>query len=401
MQRPSPERGASASTIRFHELLVQHGPQYLRRFGSTMPWRQRWVLQRILHCRTAALGGQLFACPECGARHYRYHSCNDRHCPLCGQTDADQWLARQQSRLLLPVSYFLVTFTLPEPLQRWIRSHPKAGYDLLFQTSAQALQDLAANPKHLGARLAMLGILHTWSRTLLYHPHIHYLVPAGGLSLDQRQWLPANPKFLLSVFPLSQHFRHLFYQALKKHQPKALRSLPRKTWKQRWVVHSQPVGSGQQALQYLSRYVFKTATGNRPLQRLANGPVRWPYRDSASGQPAHQDLTPEELLRRFLQHILPPGYCRVRLFGWFHPAGRPKLNRARALLKQTPLLTQAQRDAWQPDEALFEVVHALESQPAPPPQCPFCKKPMALIGRWRAGQPVPAPPSLPIPRAPP
>jgi hypothetical protein len=215
-----------------------------------MPGRQRQVLQRILRCRTPALGGQLFACSDCGAHHFRYHSCNDRHCPLCGQTDAEQWLACRESRLLLPTN-------------------------------------------------------------------------------------------------------HLFYQALQKHDPQALASLPGKVWTQRWVVHSQPVGSGQQALHYLSRYIFKTATGNRPLELLSDGRVRWPYRNSASGQPAYQDFTPEELLRRFLQHILPCGYHRVRLFGWFHPASGQKLNRVRALLKQAPVLTQAQREAWQLGEESF------------------------------------------------
>ncbi len=386
MKTTSLERGVSASTICFHELLVRQGPEYLQRFGPSMPARQREVLQRILRCRTPALGGQLFSCPDCGAHHYRYHSCNDRHCPLCGQTDADQWLARQESRLLLPTPCFLATFTLPEPLRQWMRSHPKAGYDLLFETSAQALQDLAGNPKHLGASLAMLGILHTWSRTLIYHPHIYYLVPGGGLGLDQRHWVPAQENFLLPVYPLSDHFRHLFYQALQQHHPEALRSLPRKIWKQRWVVHSQPVGSGQQALQYLSRYVFKTATGNRPLELLPDGRVRWPYRDSATGQPGHQDLTPDELLRRFLQHILPSGYHRVRLFGWFHPASRRKLNRVRALLKQSPLLTQAEQEAWQPGEEVFETAQPVENKPAPPPECPHCKKPMLLAGSWRAGR---------------
>jgi hypothetical protein len=376
--------------------LVRHGPEYLQRFGSSMPARQREVLECILRCRTPALGGQLFACPDCGAHHFRYHSCNDRHCPLCGQTDADAWLARQESRLLLPTSYFLVTFTLPEALRQWMRSHPKAGYDLLFQTSAQALQDLARNPKRIGASLAMLGILHTWSRTLIYHPHIHYLVPGGGLSLDQRQWVPAKGKFLLPVFPLSDHFRHLFYQALQKHHSDELRGLPRKIWKQRWVVHSQAVGSGQQALQYLSRYIFKTATGNRPLVRLPDGRVRWPYRDSATGQPAHQNLTPEELLRRFLQHVLPSGYHRVRLFGWFHPACRKKLNRVRALFREPPLLSQPEQQAWQPGEELFQKIDPPENKPPPPPQCPHCKKPMLLIGAWRAGQSP-----LAIARAPP
>ena len=154
----------------------------------------------------------------------------------------------------------------------------------------------------------------------------------------------------------------------------------------RWVVHSQPVGSGQQALQYLSRYVFKTATGNRPLQLLPEGRVRWPYRDSATGQPGHQDLTADELVRRFLQHILPSGYHRVRLFGWFHPASRRKLNRVRALLKQSPLLTQAERETWQPGQEKVEPVQPAQEKPAPAPQCPRCHKPMVLLGTWRAGQ---------------
>ncbi len=396
MRPASPERGESASTLSVHQLLVRHGPEYLQRFGPSLPARQRQVLQRILACRTPALGGQLFGCRECGTYHYRYHSCNDRHCPLCGQTDADQWLARQASRLLLPTPYFLLTFTVPEPLRPWIRSHPQAGYDLLFEASAQALQDLAANPKRLGASLALLGVLHTWSRTLIYHPHIHYLVPGGGLRPDQRQWVAAKTNFLLPVVPLSDHFRQLFYQALQKQHPAALQSLPRKTWQQRWVVHSLPVGSGQNALHYLSRYVFKTATGNRALALCPSGQVRWPYRDSATGQRRTLDLAPGELLRRFLQHVLPAGYHRVRCFGWFHPAARPKLNRVRALLKQGPVLTPAERAAWQPSPQTLETLPPADPSLAPTPQCPHCHKPMVLLGRWPVGQSPPA-----LARAPP
>jgi len=180
---PALAGGSGTQRLTVHELLTQFGPLYLEQFGSAMPARQREVLQRILRCRTPALGGELFGCPECpGQFHYRYHSCNDRHCPLCGATDADHWLEQQRQRLLLPVPYFLVTFTLPDPLRSWIRSHPKVGYEILFDASAQALQDLAGNPKRLGAQLGMLGILHTWSRTLIFHPHVHYLVPGGGLS---------------------------------------------------------------------------------------------------------------------------------------------------------------------------------------------------------------------------
>jgi len=212
-----------------------------------MPPRQREVLERILRCRTAALGGELFGCPDCRQFHYRYHSCNDRHCPLCGATDADDWLEQQRPRLLLPVPYFLVTFTVPDPLRSWIRSHPQIGYEILFDASAQALQELAANPKRLGAQLGMLGILHTWSRTLIFHPHVHYLVPGGGLSLDQRQWIASRPKFLFPEKPLGLHFRTLFHQHLQQRAPEALHQLPAKIWKQNWGVDCAAAGSGENA----------------------------------------------------------------------------------------------------------------------------------------------------------
>ena len=247
--------GSSADRLSVHELLTQFGPAYLEEFGSAMPMRQRQVLTRILRCRTPALGGELVDCPDCGYFRYRYHSCNDRHCPLCGTTDADQWLEQQRQRLLLPVPYFLVTFTLPDPLRSWIRSHPKLGYQLLFSTSAKALQDLAANPARLGAHLGMLGVLHTWSRTLIFHPHIHYLVPGGGLSPDQRRWIASPPEFLVHRTPLGLHFRTLFRQQLQKRAPEAMAQLPEKIWNQTWGVNCQAVGSGQKTLAYLARYV--------------------------------------------------------------------------------------------------------------------------------------------------
>jgi hypothetical protein len=387
--------GAGGDAIRFHELLQQWGPAYLERFGTAVPRRQRQVLEKLLVCRTPALGGELFACPACGTFHYTYHSCNDRHCPQCGQTDADQWLADHTS-LLLPAPYFLVTFTVPEPLRAWMRSHPGLSLDLLFATSAQALQDLARNPKRLGACLGMLGLLHTWSRTLIYHPHVHYLVPAGGLSLDGRQWVPSRRKFLVHVHPLADHYRTLFHQALQRDAPDLLQTLPARLWKERWVVHCQPAGSGEAALRYLSRYVFKTATGNRDLPLLPDGRVRWRYRESTTGHWQHLDLEPFELIRRFLQHVLPSGFHRVRRFGWLHPAARAKLNRVRALLRQAPVLTDAQRAAWQPPQPEFEPPEPLPL-PDRTPLCPHCRRPMTHCGSWAQGQPRPRPPA----RAPP
>ena len=383
---PATQAGASGKNrLSVHELLTQFGPQYLEQFGSAMPARQREVLQRILACRTPALGGELFGCPDCpGQFHYRYHSCNDRHCPLCGGTDAEHWLEQQRQRLLLPVPYFLVTCTVPDPLRSWIRSHPKVGYEILFEASAQALQDLAANPKRLGAQLGMLGILHTWSRTLIFHPHVHYLVPGGGLSPDQRQWVPSRPQFLFPEKPLGLHFRTLFRQHLEKYAPEALDQLPAKIWKQNWGVDCAAAGSGENALAYLARYVFKTATGNRPLQVLPTGQVLWPYRDSNTGQQKSIPLEPTELIGRFLQHVLPKGFCRVRQFGWLHPAGKIRGNRVRALLAQAPILTPQERETWQeirPTPVDFEAPqHSPEATLDREPVCRCCGRPMLRLG---------------------
>lgn len=401
------EGEAVAGSIRFHELLVAQAPEYLRRFGAQMPLRQREVLQKIVRCRTPALGGQLFRCPCCRGYHLGYHSCNDRHCPLCGQTDAEQWLETKRRRLLLPVRYFLVTFTVPEPLRRWMRSHPALAYALLFEASAQALQELGRNLKRLGAQLALLGVLHTWSRILVYHPHIHYLVPAGGLSWDQRHWVhPKYPQYLLNEFALGDRCRTLFREKLQKRAPELIAQIPAKVWKQRWVADCRPAGSGENALRYLSRYVFKTATGNRPLQILREGRVRWPYRDSRTGAPAHVDLEPLELVRRFLEHVLPKQFSRVRWFGWFHPAARARLNRVRALLGQSPVLTEEEQKVWLDDATPNPAEEATLEQPATlyAPRCPRCGQAMQLLARWRAGAQPPSLTSLrrlADPRAPP
>lgn len=350
-----------------------------------MPARQREVLQAIVACRTPALGGALHFCPECGHRHFTYHSCNDRHCPQCGGQEAQQWL-QANAALLLPVDYFLVTFTVPEGLRRWIRSHPALGYDLLLAASAQALQDLAQNPKRLGASLGLLGVLHTWTRTLEYHPHVHYLVPGGGLSPDQRQWVKSRPRFLLPVKALSDRTRTLFHQGLQKQMPGALAQLPPQVWRQRWVVHSAATGRGQEALRYLSRYVFKTATGNRQLQLLPHGKLRWPFRHSGTGAWRHIELEPFEFIRRFLQHVLPANFHRVRRFGWLHPSARVRLNRVRALLKTPPRLSAAEQATWQPP-APAPPTAPLTAPPTPAPlPCPHCGQALVLVGHWRPGQ---------------
>jgi len=384
-----PATGDGGPSPRVHELLRQLAPEYLERFSS-MPGRQRQVLRKILSCRTPALGGQLFQCAHCPGLDYRYHSCNDRHCPQCGQTDADDWLRRQRDRLLLPVPYFLVTFTVPEELRRFIRSHQRIALDLLFAASAQALQDLAGNPRRLGAQLGMLGVLHTWSRTLIYHPHVHYLIPGGGLSPDGRRWIPARHSYLLNHEALGDHFRTVFKERLTREHPDLLAHVPARVWKRHWNVGAQAAGSGENALRYLARYVFKTATSNRPVPRLPDGRVRWNYRESKTSRTATVDLQPLDWMSRFLQHILPRGFARVRTFGWLHPAAKVRANRVRALLRVKPLLSPAEQQAWQPPPDPIDPdpasAAASENKICSAPLCPRCQRPMRLVGTWRAGQ---------------
>ena len=388
-----PATGDGGPSLTVHQLLRQLAPQYLERFGSAMPGRHRQVLRKILSCRTPALGGQLFQCPDCPGFDYRYHSCNDRHCPQCGQTDADDWLRRQRDRLLLPVPYFLVTFTVPEELRRFIRSHQRIALDLLFAASAQALQDLAGNPRRLGAQLGMLGVLHTWSRTLIFHPHVHYLIPGGGLSPDGRRWIPARHNHLLHHEALGDRFRTVFKERLTRDHPDLLAQVPAKVWKRHWNVGCQAAGSGENALRYLARYVFKTATNNRHVQMQPDGRVRWPYRDSKTGRHTAIDLAPLDWMSRFLQHTLPRGFARVRTFGWLHPAAKVRGNRVRALLREKPLLSPAEQQAWQPpppDPIQPDPAPAAESENklCSAPRCPRCQRMMRLIGSFRPGQPL-------------
>jgi hypothetical protein len=236
----------------------------------------------------------------------------------------------------------------------------------------------------------MLGVLHTWSRTLIFHPHIHYLVPGGGLSPDRRTWIPANPKFLLPVKPLGAHFRTLFKTRLQKEHPELFAQVPTKAWQRHWIVDSRPAGSGQNALRYLSRYVFKTATSNRVVPRLPDGRLRWDYRESKTGKLASIKLAPLEFIARFLQHVLPRGFSRVRTFGWLHPAAKVRGNRVRALLNQNPVLTPAEKEIWNPPPDPNDLETPIP-QTVPvclAPLCPRCQKAMRLVGSWHPARPL-------------
>jgi len=338
-----------------------HGPQYRAKFSTRMLPSHLRAMQDIEQCRTASLGGQLYYCPQCDEQRYSYHSCKNRHCPKCQNEQANDWLQTQQN-LLLPVTHFLVTFTLPAELRALARSNQKTIYNLLFRASAAALLQLAQDPRFVGARLGMVGVLHTWTRQLLYHPHVHYLVSGGGLSAQGR-WRAARKDFLVPVKALSRIFRAKFRDQLKKTE--LFPAVAPRLWRQDWVVHSEPVGSGAQAFKYLAPYIFRVAISNNRLRKLENGNVTFTYKESATDQVKSCTVTAAEFIRRFLQHVLPPRFIKVRYYGLLSPAHRQLLLKARQLLSATA--SKLKREVVETTEPL-----ALLS-------CPHCGGPLTLL----------------------
>jgi hypothetical protein len=322
-------------------------------------------MRAIEHCRTEDLGGQVFACTTCGEVRYSYHSCRNRHCPKCQHQQTEEWLALQQE-LLLPTPYFLLTFTLPSELRDLAFRHQKLIYDLLFRASAQAVQKLAKDPRLIGGQIGLVGVLQTWTRNLIYHPHVHYLAPAGGLASDGRTWLKARHNFLPAK-ALSPIFRAIFRRALQK--TKLFAQVSPRVWRKKWVVHCKAVGNGQAALKYLAPYIFRVALSNRRLIRcvdtgdMTSSRLTFSYRSSDDGQLKRCSLSVEDFIQRFLQHILPHRFVKVRYYGFFAPTQRAKLI---ALQKQLASLTPL-------DNACQETV-----LPVPPHKilCPKCGQPM-------------------------
>ncbi|MCA1601199.1 MAG: IS91 family transposase [Acidobacteria bacterium] len=314
--------------VELAEIFRLHGPQYREQFGERMLPSHLRAMQDIETCRTESRGGQLYYCQQCQAQRYSYHSCKNRHCPKCQNQQANDWLAKQQS-LLLPIHHFLVTFTLPEELRAVARSNQQTIYNLLFRASSAALQQLAQDPRFVGARPGLVGVLHTWTRQLLYHPHVHYLVTGGGLTKAGR-WRSSSPDFLVHVKPLSIIFRAKFRDQLKKTELFA--QVDARVWQKDWVVHSEPVGSGQQAFKYLAPYIFRVAISNNRIRKLEADQVTFSYKESATDQLKSCKVTAEEFIRRFLQHVLPPRFIKVRYCGLLSPSNRQLLQKARQLL---------------------------------------------------------------------
>jgi hypothetical protein len=346
------------------DVLRRYGREYLDRFGQDLLPSHRRAMEDLLACRTEALGGHLLQCDHCGQEHYVYHSCRNRSCPTCHRLDTEAWLADRR-RELLPVPYFHVVLTLPQELRELVRRHQRDLYDILLRAAAQALITLAADPHDVGGRIGVLCILHTWSRTLAYHPHVHCLVPAGGVSADRTEWRPARPSYLVPVHALAQLFRGLFLALVRQERPDL--PLPEAARTKGWVVYCQPTVHGtEQVLHYLGRYVHRIALTNSRIVSIENGHVCFRYQDAQDHRWKSMTLPALEFIRRFLQHVLPEGFHKVRYYGLWSPIHRPLLHQLQLWLAR----------------------HA----PVPPPASPApeSQTPASWGPPLRAGQPCPS-----------
>lgn len=358
------------------DIFRTYGPTYWNRFGQSMPPTHRRTIQDIIDCRTETMGGHVFVCNHCEQLRYAYHSCKNRSCPTCHESDRKAWLEkRRQERL--PVPYFHAVFTLPKELREIIRSHQKTGYAILMEAAALSLMKLAEDPRYVGGQIGMLAVLHTWTRALVYHPHVHCLIPAGGLSPDHQSWLEARKNYLVPVRALSEIFRATFMALIRKKLPQVV--FPQSLWEKSWVVYCKSGGhTADKTLAYLARYVHQTAITNSRILNAENGKITFRYKDSREHRWKSMTLDASEFMRRFLQHVLPRGFHKVRYYGLLSPRNRQRLDQIRSALTQnTPIPKQETQETPKgKSNPSFQL-------------CPFCQKghliPIMTIPRqWRA-----------------
>ncbi len=365
------------------DILRRHGPAFRAAHAGHLSLGQLKVMAAIETCRTAALGGHVEGCQDCGHRRIAYNSCRNRHCPKCQAAAARNWLAAREADLL-PVGYFHVVFSLPAEVADIAAQNKAAVYDLLFKAASETMMTIAADRRHLGARIGITAVLHTWGSALTHHPHIHMIVPGGGISLDGQRWVSSRPAFLLPVRVLGKLFRRLFLARLielfdagrlqfhgnrtaLRDRSAFLRHLE-PVRKKPWIVYAKPPFAGPAAvLAYLSRYTHRVAISNRRLIALDERGVTFRYKDyRREGSERYQVMTlaTDEFIRRFLLHVLPRGFHRIRHYGLLASGGRrDNLARARELLATPP--------PPEPDEAPEPSDHR--------PPCPCCGGRMLIL----------------------
>ena len=340
----------SGDALTLGDVIRRFGPALLDQRGVTPA--QHAVLSTLGRCHTAALGGHLYVCDTCGVERPAYNSCGNRHCPSCLGHKSAEWLAERQAELL-PVPYFHVVFTVPEEIAALALGNKMVVYSILFRAAKETLLEVAANPEHLGANIGVLAILHTWTQTLLHHPHIHCIVPGGGISPDGTQWVKSREDFFLPVRVLSSLFRGKFLDYLAEAAragalrfagataplatPAGFASFLEEQRSKDWVVYAKrPFGSPEQVLKYLARYTHRVAISDRRILDIQDAGVTFRYRDNLRG-PQVMTLDGVEFLRRFLLHVLPTGFVRIRYFGLFGNRCRAQnLARCRELLAADP-----------------------------------------------------------------
>jgi putative transposase/transposase-like zinc-binding protein len=380
------------------DIFRDHGPAWRNANAGHVSLGQLQVMSAIERCRTAALGGHVAACERCDHTQIAYNSCRNRHCPKCQGAAAKAWLAARQSELL-PVAYYHVVFTLPAAVAALAYQNKPVVYDLLFKAASETLLTIAADPKHLGARIGLTAVLHTWGSALTHHPHLHIIVPGGGISSDGLRWIACRPGFFLPVRVLSTLFRRLMLENLTQAHAAgrlvffgALASLasgraftaflaPLK--KTKWFVYSKRPFAGPQAvLAYLSRYTHRVAIANSRLIALDDAGVRFRWKDyRADGRARLKTMTlaPPEFIRRFLLHVLPAGYHRIRHYGLFaNGQRRDMIGRARQLLDAATAEAAATKRTDNNDEAG-------ETAPTPTQRCPCCGGRMIVVETFAAG----------------
>ena len=394
------------------DLIRVAGPTFIERSRHWLTGQQRKVLAAIERCRTAALGGHLDECSRCGHRVISYNSCRDRHCPKCQASVRRRWIQARR-REILPTRYAHLVFTLPHQLAPLARQNPRLLYSLLFRASAETLLEVARNPKHLGAHIGFFSVLHTWNQKLEHHPHVHCVVAAGGLSLDHTRWLSSSHRFFLPHAVLARVFRGKFVAALKQAfaegqlrfhgplqllaSPQAFSSFLRPLFRQDWVVYCKPpFGGPDYVLHYLGAYTHRVAISNHRLLSLTGDQVTFRWRDSAhANQQRLLTLPVEQFLRRFLLHVLPPGFVRIRHFGFLAHRRRAQLLplcfRLLAATTDVPLV--------EPPTSGDEEIPSTTPPADSPWICPHCGGPMIIVERLTPAQIPLRPPPLPLPRA--
>ena len=390
------------SKLEVADIFRDYGPAYRREHAGHLNLPQLKVMSAVENCRTAALGGHVAACTKCDHQHIAYNSCRNRHCPKCQGSAAQDWM-RARMEDLLPVQYFHVVFTLPSQIADIAYQNKAAVYGLLFKASSETLRTIAVDPKHIGAKIGMTSVLHTWGSAMTHHPHVHVVVPGGGLSLDGKRWVACRKGFLVSVKVLSRLFRHLFLEGLAKlHKegklaffgslsrladPDAFATYLAPLRKTNWVVYAkQPFGGPEAVLAYLSRYTHRIAISNHRLVSADADAVafKWKdYRIKSGDRMKVMRLHTSEFIRRFLTHVLPSGFHRIRHTGFL--ANGIRRNRIKMIRKLLDLEPDA--DPKTDDDQCADTNEQDQA-------CPKCGGVMIVIETFKRGQ-------IPQSRAPP